>query len=236
MIYLSPTRFSTICRYALPISAFLTFFLIPLGLYFALFASPPDYLQGDMVRVMYIHVPSAWAALSAYLIIALCNGAFLVWRNPLLSILAKAATPIGACFTAITLLTGMLWGKPTWGAWWVWDARLTSVLILFFFYLGLLALMSAFDDQERSAKAAALLSLVGVVNIPIVKFSVDWWNTLHQPASVFRLKGAAIAPEMLLPLAMMAIGLMAFFIYLWLIRAQTSVMARKLLYNRASAL
>src|SRR5689334_22679212 len=154
------------------------------GLYFALVVSPADYQQSETVRIMYVHVPAAWMALAVYLGIAVAGALSLVWKHPLADVAARAMAPIGAAFTALCLITGSLWGQPTWGTWWVWDARLTSVLVLFFLYVGYIAVVNGFDDPTRGARAGAVLALVGVVNLPIIKFSVDWWNTLHQPASV----------------------------------------------------
>ena len=162
--------------------------------------APPDYQQGETVKIMYIHVPAAWLSTFIYGVMALASLGTLVWRHPLADAAQKAAAPLGAGFTFICLVTGSLWGKPMWGTYWVWDARLTSVLVLFIVYLGLVALWRSIEDPGRAARAAAILTLVGCVNLPIIKFSVDWWNTLHQPASVFRLGGPTIAPELLWPL------------------------------------
>ena len=201
--------------------------LLAAGLYFALIASPPDYQQGEAVRIMYIHVPSAWMAMFAYGFIALMSAVGLVWRHPLAHVLAIAAAPVGAAFTFLCLVTGSLWGKPMWGAWWVWDARLTSVLILFFIYLGYIALVSAFDEPTRGDRAGAVLALVGAVNLPIIKFSVDWWNTLHQPASVMKLSGPAIDISMLIPLLLMAAGFTVLFLALVMVRARAELLARR---------
>jgi len=179
-----------------------------LGLWFGLLDSPPDYQQGDSVRIMYVHVPAAYMGLAVYLAMAVASAMFLIWKHPLADAMARAAAPIGAGFTLVCLVTGGLWGKPMWGAYWVWDARLTSMLVLFFLYLGHIALTSAFDDPNRGSRAGAVLALVGIVNLPIIKFSVDWWNTLHQPASILRFQDGQIAAptipaEMLLPLFLM---------------------------------
>ncbi|MDZ4738049.1 MAG: heme ABC transporter permease CcmC, partial [Rhodospirillaceae bacterium] len=178
----------------------------------------------------------AWMALATYTVIALASAASLVWRHPLADIAARAASPLGAGFTLIALITGSLWGKPMWGTWWVWDARLTSVLILFFLYLGHIALAHAFDDPQRGARAAALLALVGAVNLPIIKFSVDWWNTLHQPASVFRMDGPTIDAAMLGPLFVMALAYLLFFVTMLLLRMKSELLGarlRALQINRA---
>ncbi|HTV90837.1 MAG TPA: heme ABC transporter permease CcmC, partial [Stellaceae bacterium] len=180
----NPARFMRASGAVLPWLGAAAGGVIALGLVWGLVFAPPDYQQGESVRIMFIHVPSAWMAMSAYLFVAVASGVALVWRHPLAEIAAQAAAPVGAGFTAVCLASGSLWGRPMWGAWWVWDARLTSVLVLFFLYLGYIALVNAFDDRSRGARAGSLLALVGVVNLPIIKFSVDWWNTLHQPASV----------------------------------------------------
>ncbi|MEX2650607.1 MAG: heme ABC transporter permease [Alphaproteobacteria bacterium] len=197
------------------------------GLALGLFASPPDYQQGETVRIMYIHVPAAWMALFCYTAMAASSAGFLVWKQPLAEMAARATAPIGACFTAVALVTGSLWGQPMWGTWWVWDARLTSVLVLFFLYLGYIALAEAFDDPVKGGKAASILALVGFVNVPIVKFSVDWWNTLHQPASVARLDGPSIDSSMLTPLLLMALGFTFYYVALVITRIQALVLERR---------
>ncbi|MBO6559348.1 MAG: heme ABC transporter permease [Nisaea sp.] len=204
------------------------------GLYYGLFDSPPDYQQGETVRIMYVHVPSAWMAMFVYTMMAVAAASFLIWKHPLADVAAQAAAPIGAGFTLMALVTGSLWGQPMWGTWWVWDARLTSVLILFFLYLGYIALVNAFDDPERGSKAGAILLLVGAVNIPIIKFSVDWWNTLHQPASVARMDGPAIDPSMLLPLMLMAAAFKLYFLYLLIVRMRGELTARRIRLLRLS--
>ena len=219
----------------LPWSTAATIILFVVGLYFALFASPADYQQGDTVRIMYVHVPSAWIAMGCYTFIALMSAIALIWKHPLADIAARAAAPLGAGFTLIVLITGSLWGKPTWGTWWVWDARLTSVLVLFFLYLGHIALTNAFDNPQRGARAAAVLALVGFVNIPIIKFSVDWWNTLHQPASVTRLDAPAIDPAMLTPLLLMALAFLLYFITILLVRMRADLNAARARALRLSA-
>jgi heme exporter protein C len=226
--FANPQRFLRLARVVLPWSAAATALLLALGLYLALFASPPDYQQGEAVRIMYVHVPAAWMALFVYTVMAAASGAALVWRHPLADIAAQAASPIGAVFTFLALVTGSLWGKPMWGTWWVWDARLTSVLVLFFLYLGHIALSRAFDDPTRGSRAAAVLALVGFVNIPIIHFSVVWWNTLHQPSSVFRMGGPTIAPAMLVPLLVMALGFTCYFVTVLLLRVRMELAARKL--------
>ena len=212
----------------LPWLATATVCLIGIGLYMALFASPPDYQQGEAVRMMYVHVPSAWMALGVYVGMALASAGFLIWRNPLTDVIARNSAPIGAGFAFICLVTGSLWGKPIWGTWWVWDARLTSMLVLFFLYLGYMALANAFDNPERNAKSAAILSLVGVINVPIIKFSVEWWNTLHQPASVMKFDGPAIHSSILTPLLLMFGGFACFYLTLLCLRIRSEVMEKKI--------
>jgi len=226
--FANPTRFLRIANAVLPWTGGLTVLLLGAGLYLALLNSPPDYQQGETVRIMYVHVPSAWMALFTYLTMAVASAVALIWRHPLADLTAKAAAPIGAGFTIICLATGSLWGKPMWGTWWVWDARLTSMLILLFLYLGYIALVNAFDDPNRGYRAAGILALVGVVNLPIIKFSVDWWNTLHQPASVIRLDGPAIHPDILLPLLVMAAAFKFFFATVLILRIRSEIAAAKI--------
>ncbi|MGH6793151.1 MAG: heme ABC transporter permease [Methyloceanibacter sp.] len=224
----NPTRFLSLVERLVPWLTGATLILLAAGLYLAFFVAPPDYQQGETVRIMFVHVPAAWLAMFSYALIALSALGTLIWRHPLADVAAKAAAPIGATFTFIALVTGSLWGKPMWGTWWVWDARLTSVLILFFLYLGHMALATAFDDSTRGARAAAILALVGFVNVPIIKFSVDWWATLHQPASISRLDAPAIDPAMLAPLLLMAAGFMAYFVTVLLLRVRSEFLAAKL--------
>ncbi|HCD63572.1 MAG TPA: heme transporter HemC [Alphaproteobacteria bacterium] len=214
----NPTRFRTLSAVLRPICFWSALVCFSYGLYLSLVGSPADYQQGEAVRIMYVHVPSAWLGLSSYLGLGLCALFYLVWRHPLADVAARAIAPIGAGFTALTLLTGSLWGYPIWGTWWVWDARLTSMLVLLFFFIGYIALATGFDRPERGARMAAILALVGCVNLPIVKFSVDWWNTLHQPASILRSGGLAIDPSMLWPLFTMFGGFQLFFIWIVLHR------------------
>jgi heme exporter protein C len=230
--FANPARFMRISAAVLPWCAGFSTAIIAVGLYLALFVSPADYQQGEAVRIMYVHVPAAWAALSVYLFLAVASGVALVWRHPLAEIAARAAAPIGAAFTFVCLVSGSLWGRPMWGTWWVWDARLTSVLVLFFLYLGYIALVNAFDNSERGSRAGAVLALVGVINLPIIEFSVIWWNTLHQPASVLRLGGPTIALSMLVPLLVMAVGFYGLFATLLLLRMRTALNERKALALR----
>jgi heme exporter protein C len=223
----NPARFMRVSAKALPWCGWTAGMVLATGLYLSLVRAPPDYQQGETVRIMFIHVPAAWMALSVYLFVAVASALALVWRHPLAEVAARAAAPIGAAFTFVCLTTGSLWGRPMWGAWWVWDARLTSVLILFFLYLGYIALLNAFDDRSRGGRAASVLALVGVVNLPIIKFSVDWWNTLHQPASVMRAGGPRIDISMLVPLLVMAAGFSLLFLALLMLRMRTELNERK---------
>ncbi len=226
--FASPARFLRLSDRLLPWCGGLTVVLLALGLYLSLFVVPADYQQGETVRIMFVHVPSAWMALFCYSFMAAASAVSLIWKHALADLAAKAAAPIGACFTFAALVTGSLWGKPMWGAWWVWDARLTSVLVLFFLYLGYMALWQAIEDQAKAGKAAAILALVGFVNVPIIKFSVEWWNTLHQPASVLRLDGPSLHPAMLWPLLIMAVAFTMYFTTLVLIRMRHELNARRL--------
>ncbi len=226
--YANPANFLRLAGALIPWLGALTAALGAIGLYGALIAAPPDYQQGETVRIMFIHVPAAWLAMFIYGVMALAALGTLVWRHPLADAAQKAAAPLGAGFTFICLVTGSLWGKPMWGTWWVWDARLTSVLVLFLIYLGLCALWRTIEEPAQAARAAAILTLVGVVNIPIIKFSVDWWNTLHQPASVFRLGGPTIALDMLWPLLVMALAATTLFLTLHLMAIRNEILRRRL--------
>jgi heme exporter protein C len=226
--FANPARFMRLSTVLLPWCAAATALTLAVGLYLSLFVAPPDYQQGEAVRIMFVHVPAAWMASMVYAIMAVASAVALVWRHPLADIAAQAAAPVGAGFTLVCLVTGSLWGEPMWGTWWVWDARLTSVLVLFFLYLGYIALANAFDEPTRGARAAAVLALVGAVNLPIIKFSVDWWNTLHQPASVFRMGGPTLDRGMLWPLLLMAVAFTLFFATLLLLRMRTALIAAKI--------
>jgi len=223
----NPTSFLKWNHRVLPWASVTTVILLAAGIYLSLFVAPPDYQQGETVRIMFVHVPSAWMALFTYAVMAGASAAGLIWKSPLSHLTAKAAAPIGASFTLLALVTGALWGQPMWGTWWVWDARLTSVLILFFLYLGYIALWEAIDDYTRAAKSTAILALVGVVNLPIIKFSVDWWNTLHQPASVLRMDGPSIHPSLLVPLLVMGVAFTGYFVVVLLIRLEREILARQ---------
>nr|WP_249120400.1 heme ABC transporter permease [Plastoroseomonas hellenica] len=202
--------------------------VLGIGLAWALLFSPPDWQQGETVRIMYVHVPMAWLAMGGYAGLAIASVLSLVWRHPLADLAARELSPVGAAITALCLATGSLWGKPMWGTWWVWDARLTSVLVLFFLWLGHAALVRAFEEPERGARAGAILALIGVVNLPIIKFSVDWWNTLHQPASVARLGSPGLHVDMLYPLLTCASGFALLFAALVLARVRSAVMERRI--------
>ncbi len=204
--FANPQRFMQISAALTPATAALALLFLAVGLPWALVFSPADYLQGESVRIMYIHVPAAMLSLGIYVGMGAASLISLVWRHALADVAAKVSAPIGFAFAGICLATGSLWGQPTWGTWWIWDARLTSMLILFLTYGGYLALWAAIEDETRAARLASILCLAGLINIPIVKFSVDWWNTLHQPASLFRAGGPTIDSGMLLPLSMMILG------------------------------
>lgn len=232
----NPTRFLAWSGRILPWLAVAAVAVLALGLALA-FTAPGDYQQGETVRIMYIHVPFAWLSMFGYSMMAASALGILVWRHPLADVAHKAAAPIGATFTFLCLVTGALWGRPMWGTYWVWDARLTSVLVLLLLYLGLIALRAAVDDPSRAGRAAAVLTLVGAINLPIVKFSVDWWNTLHQPASVFRMDGPTIDPVMLRPLLLCAVGFMLLFLALHMLAMRTEILRRRVevLEARAAA-
>ncbi len=211
------------------IAASAALLLFCVGLYLGLVASPPDYQQGEAVRIMYVHVPAAWMAMGVYGFMAMSSAVYLIWKHPIADVAARSAAPLGAVYTLICLLTGAIWGKPMWGAWWVWDARLTSVLILFFLYIGYMALAHTLDDSARLRKACAILALVGFANLPVIRFSVQWWNTLHQPASVIRSGGASIHdPLMLSALFVMAGAYLSLFIVLLAARMRTELLQVKI--------
>lgn len=223
----NPSHFLRWSGAALPWLVAATATLMIVGQYMSWFMAPPDYQQGETIRIMFLHVPAAWIAMMFWIIMAASAIGTLVWRHPLADVSQKAAAPIGAAFTLICLVTGALWGRPMWGTYWVWDARLTSVLVLFLLYCGLLALWRSIEDPSRAARAVSILTLVGVVNIPIIRFSVDWWNTLHQPASVVRLDGPTIHPSMLYPLLVMAAGFTLLAVTLHIVGMRTEVFRRR---------
>lgn len=210
--------------------------LFAFGLYEALVVSPLDYQQGETVRMMYVHVPAAWLSMGIYALMAFMAISFLAFKTPLAMVIAHSAAPLGAAFTAITLITGMIWGKPMWGAWWVWDARLTSVLLLFFLYLGYIALAQSNAYGERGVNACALLALIGAINLPVIKFSVEWWNTLHQPASIIRSGGMAIHESMLIPLFAMFAAYSGLFLLLLYLKVSTTLLRQKRFTNKRSKL
>src|SRR6202521_3255839 len=223
----NPTRFLSLVDRLVPWLTVLTLLMLGVGLYLSFFVAPPDYQQGETVRIIFIHVPAAWLAMFGYMLIAVASLGTLIWRHPLADVAAKTAAPIGATFTFVALATGSRGGKPMWGTYWVWDARLTSVLVLFLLYLGLIALWQAIEEPGRAGRAAAILALVGAINVPIIKFSLDWWNTLHQSASVFRLGGPTIDPSMLAPLFVMAIAFTLLFVLLHLIAMRAEILRRR---------
>jgi heme exporter protein C len=226
--FANPGRFLRLSGRILPWIATMGLILTALGLVWGLWFSPPDWQQGDLVRIMYVHVPAAWLASMGYAALGACGFSSLVWRHPLADLAAREIGPVGAVFTAICLISGSLWGKPTWGAYWVWDARLTSVLVLFFLYLGHIALIRAFDREERGFRSAAILALVGLVNLPIIKFSVDWWNTLHQKDSIHLFGQTTMPASMLDPLLVSALGFTLLFVAIVLLRLRTAVMEQRI--------
>jgi heme exporter protein C len=223
----NPTRFLALVQRVLPWLAVVTALALTLGLVLSAIA-PDDYQQGATVKIMFIHVPNAWLSMFVWGVMSVAALGTLVWRHPLADVAQKAAAPLGAAFTFLALVTGSLWGRPMWGTYWEWDARMTSVLVLFLLYLGIIALWRAVEDPARAARAVSILTLVGAINIPIIKFSVDWWNTLHQPASVFRLGGPTIAPSLLYPLLVMAIAFMLLFVTLLLAAMRNEILKRRI--------
>lgn len=222
----NPSRFLSFTERVLPYLAGATALAFAYGLYM-IGSAPDDYQQGATAKIMFIHVPSAWLSMGCWTLMSLAALGTLVWRHPLADVSAKAAAPIGAAFTFMCLTTGMLWGRPMWGTYWVWDARLTSVLVLFLMYLGVIALWRTVDDPSRAGRAVAILTLVGAINLPIIKFSVDWWNTLHQPASVMKLGGSAIHPTILYPLLAMALAFLLFFVTLHIAAMRNEILRRR---------
>ncbi len=223
----NPHRFMRVSRWAAPVLAVAAAGLIAAGLWLGL-AAPPDYQQGDTVKIMFVHVPAAWTAMAAYGALGVASFFSLVFRHAVADAAAKSAAPLGAAFTAAALVTGSLWGKPMWGTWWAWgDSRLVSVLVLFLLFVGYIALRASIEDEVKAARAAEILALVGLVNLPVIKFSVDWWNTLHQGESIFRAGGPLIAPVYLTPLALMGGGYLATFGALWLVRTRAEIRRRR---------
>lgn len=216
----SPERFYRLSRVLAPWLGTASALLFAAGLYGGLVLAPPDYQQGDSYRIIYIHVPSAWMSMFCYVVLAVCGAMTLIWRLKLADVVARATAPLGASFTAIALATGSIWGKPMWGTWWVWDARLTSELILLFLYLGFIALQAAIEDRRNAARAGAVLALVGVINLPIIHYSVEWWNTLHQGATITKFDKPSIAMSMLVPLLLMFAAFKCFYFSVMLVRAR----------------
>jgi len=223
----SPPRFYRLARTLTPWLATLSLVFIAIGAYLGLVVAPADYQQGESYRIMFVHVPSAWMSLFVYMVMASAGLVALVWRMKLAEIVAVSSAPIGATFTLLALVTGSLWGKPMWGTWWVWDARLTSELVLLFLYLGVIALNSAIEDRRTGARAVAILALVGVVNIPIIHYSVEWWNTLHQGPTVTKFSAPSIHISMLVPLLVMAVGFKLYYVLVLLMRARCELLERE---------
>ena len=234
--FANPAVFLKLANTVLPYLWVAVAVLFAIGLYGALITSPADYQQGETVRIMYIHVPSAWVGMMAYGFMAVASVVALVFRHPLADVAAKSAAPIGAVFCFLALATGSIWGKPMWGTWWVWDARLTSMFILMLLYLGYIAIWRAIEEPHLAAAIARIVALVGSVILPIIKFSVDWWNTLHQPASVFKMGGSSIDGSMLRPLLIMALASTLLFFTLLLVSMRSEIAARKLRQNRMHAI
>jgi heme exporter protein C len=223
----NPDRFMAFSRWAAPLFGAVAALLLLSGLWLG-FTAPEDYQQGDTIRIMFVHVPAAWLAMFAYVCLGIASFLSLVFRHALADAAAKAAAPLGAAFTALALITGSLWGRPMWGTWWVWDARLTSVLVLFLLYLGYMALRAAIDDEARAGRAAAILALAGAINLPVIHWSVDWWNSLHQGSSTFGAQAGDRLPAVYLtPLLLMGLGYMALFGSLWLVRIRAEVWRRR---------
>jgi len=223
----SPRYFYAISGKFIPWLGWLTAVTLLIGLYFGLVKAPPDYQQGDSYRIMFIHVPAAWMSMFIYVLMALWSGINLIWNIKLADVMTVSSATLGASFTLLALVTGSLWGKPMWGAWWVWDARLTSELILLFLYLGYIALVSAIEDRRTAARAGGVLILVGVVNIPIIHYSVEWWNTLHQGPTVTKFDKPSIHLSMLIPLLIMAVSFNLYYLTVVLMRARIEVLDRE---------
>ena len=226
--FANPERFDRLASAMLPWTWGLAIALFAVGLPWALVFSPPDYQQSETVRIMYVHVPAAWLAMAAYAGLGASSFVYFIWRHNLADLAARALAPAGAAFAFLCLATGALWGRPTWGAWWVWDARLTSMLVLFLLYLGYMALRASIEDEKLSARTGSVLAMAGLINLPIIKFSVDWWNTLHQPASVFRFDGPTVHASKLWPLSAMTLAFVALLIAIVLTTMRTMIVERKL--------
>lgn len=226
--FANPARFMRLSHKLLPWTTALTVILFTVGLYYALYAAPQDYQMGNTYRIIFIHVPASYMAMFGYVMIAVASAVGFIWNHPLADQAARATAPMGAAFTILALLTGSLWGKPMWGTYWIWDARLTSMLILLFLYLGYMAVWETIEDQARAARIAAIVALVGVINVVIIKFSVDWWNTLHQPATLMRADGPAIGGDMLLTLLLMIGAFNMFFATVLMWRMQSLILKRRI--------
>ena len=226
--FANPERFDRLAAAMLPWTWGVAIALFAIGLPWALVLSPPDYQQSETVRIMYVHVPAAWLAMAAYLALGVSSFVYFIWRHNLADLAARALAPAGAVFAFLCLATGALWGQPMWGAWWVWDARLTSMLVLFLLYLGYMALRAAIDDEKLSAQAGAVLAMAGLINLPVIKFSVDWWNTLHQPASVIRFDGPTIHASKLWPLSVMALAFAVLLAAIVMTSMRTMIVERRL--------
>ena len=226
--FANPLKFQKLAEKIQPLAISLSLLFLFLGLFYSFFSSPPDYLQGETVRIMYVHVPCAWFSLMIYSVIAICSFISIIFKHTLADIISRSCAPIGACFTLATLLTGSIWGKPTWGTWWVWDARLTSELVLLIIYLGLIILSNSYEDRKKGDRYVSILALIGIVNLPIIKWSVDWWNTLHQPASISKFSSPSIDVSMLTPLFLMTFSFFFFFIAVLLLRIRGEIVQRKI--------
>jgi heme exporter protein C len=226
--FANPARFLQLANAVIPFVLAATVIAFTAGLYMSLVTAPPDYQQGETVRIMFVHVPAAWMALMIYSAMAVASASAVIFRHPLADMAAKAAAPIGAMYCLLALVTGSLWGKPMWGAWWVWDARLTSMFVLFVLYLGYVAVWQAIEDPHRAALIARIVAIAGFINVPIVKFSVDWWNSLHQGASVLRMDGPSIDPRILWPLLIMAVAYLLLFLGLVLVAIRSEIAQRKI--------
>ncbi len=232
--FANPARFVSLSKKCEPWLGYSSLVLLLIGTTWGLLFVPQDYQQGDTIRIMYVHVPASWLGLMLYASLAVASAISLIWRHTMAELWGKAIAPIGAVFTLITLVSGSLWGKPMWGTWWVWDARITSFLILFFLYLGYIALWQAFENQTKAGTFASILGFIGIINLPIIKFSVDWWRTMHQPASIMRLDGPTVHSSQLWPLLINAIGITLFAFWLTLKRTRMELAVRKLAIKEAS--
>ena len=223
----SPSYFYNVASKWAPICTWISVILLIIGLYFGLVVAPPDYQMGDSYRILFIHVPCAWMSMFTYVVMAISAGVGLIWKMKIGHVVARSCAPLGAAFTFCALFTGSLWGKPTWGTYWIWDARLTSELLLLFLYFGYIALANAFDDKSKGSQAAAVLALVGIINIPIIHYSVEWWNTLHQGSSVMRLDGPSMDSDMLLALMIMFVAINFYFVACLFNRARCELLEQE---------